>query len=106
MPIHAFFFWSFHQGETTFNLAWDQIQHNSIVVITASEGQPPISTAQPQLFVGDSRFTVNNIAPQDGHVTFRVTIEWDQPLNLWTTLTVFDPSDPTVFGSVPFPPPG
>jgi hypothetical protein len=106
MPQHAFVFYSFHNGVTVFNLQWDQIFHDSIVVITASEGQPPISSAAPQLFVGDARYTVNNVSPFDGGVRFRVTVEWDEPINLWTTITVFDPSDPVVFASVPFPPPG
>jgi hypothetical protein len=106
MPQHALFFWSFQNGVTSFNLNWDQIRHDSIVVITASEGDPPITSAAPNRFVGDARFTINNVAPHDGGVGFRVTIEWPQPLNLWTTVTVFDSSDPTVFGNVPFPPPG
>jgi hypothetical protein len=105
MPVHAFCFWGSHSGETTFNLTWDQIKHNSIVVITASEGQPPISSAAPDLICGAARFTVNNISPADGVVSFKVTIEWDQPLNLWTTITVFDPADSIVFASVPLPPP-
>jgi hypothetical protein len=106
MPQHALFFWSFQNGMTTFNLTWGQIRHNSVVLIAASEGEPPISSAAPKLFVGDSRFTVNNIAPFEGGVSFRVTVEWDEPLNLWTTVTVFDASDSVVFASVPFPPPG
>jgi hypothetical protein len=100
MPTHALFFWGFHNGATTFHLTWNQIFHNSIVVITASEGKP-LSSEGAVRFVGDARFTVNNIAPFDGGVDFRVTIEWDDPLDLWTSVTVFDRSDPTLFGSVP-----
>jgi hypothetical protein len=100
MPTHALFFWGSHNGDTVFHLAWNQILHNTIVVVTASEGKP-LSSQGAVRFVGNARFTVNNIAPFDGGVDFRVTIEWDHPLNLWTSITVFDSSDRTIFGSVP-----
>jgi hypothetical protein len=103
MAQHVVFFWGAFRKVVTCDLAWDQITHSSVVIVTASEGAPPISSAAPERFVGDARFTVNNVAPRDGGVTFRITIEWDDPLNLWTTVTVFD--EPAIFGSVPFPPP-
>jgi hypothetical protein len=34
-----------------------------------------------------------NIAPRDGGVTFGVRIEWDEPIGLWTDITVFERSD-------------
>lgn len=105
MAQHVLFFWGAHNGALTCNLQWDQVVHDSIVFVTASEGDPPISSAAPVLFVGDARFTVNNVAPHDGGVSFRITIEWDGPLNLWTTITLFDRTDPVILGSVPFPPP-
>ena len=105
MAQHVVFFWGALNGMRTFDLTWDQIHHDSVVVITASEGDPPISSAAPTRFVGDARFTVNNIAPRDGVLSFRVTIEWGSPLNLWSTITVFDRTDPVIFGTVPFPPP-
>lgn len=105
MPQHLSLFLSFQNGVTTFDLEWDQIQHDSIVLIAASEGKEPISTAAPERFVGSARYTVNNIAPFDGGVSFTITIEWDAPINLWTTVTVFDRSDRTTLHSVRFPPP-
>ncbi len=102
MPQHARFFWGKHIGRTKFNLAWRVINHQSVVLISASEGQQPITTAAPERFVESATFVVGNIAPQDGNVSFVVLIDWFEPLNLWTDITVFDRGDPIVQGHVPF----
>ncbi len=85
-----------------YNYRWDIIEHNSVVVITTTEGTerfddgvPIFDTNSPNRFVGDARFTVDNIAPYDGGVWFRVTIYWSwwnwwRPLTLWTDIIVFD----------------
>lgn len=79
------------------NFQWDIINKDSFVVVTASEGSEFIeggsiimSTASPKRFVGSARFTVDNIAPHEGGVTFRVTIDWPRPLMLWTDIIVLD----------------
>ncbi len=94
-----------------FNFQWDIIQHDSFVVVTASEGPGYDVGPAPQRFVGNAHFTVSSIAPHDGGVTFWVVIgemgglltdytdhfmgDWwpAGPLNLWTDITVFDASD-------------
>src|SRR4051812_34269523 len=84
------------------NLQWDIIKHESVVVITASEGEegfeeghPLLTTSaegvgSPRRFVGDARFTVDSVSPHDGGVTFQVTIDWSGPLTLWTDVIVFN----------------
>ena len=52
MPQHIHFFWGRHIGRTRYNFQWSPIHHDSVVLITASEGQPPITTQAPQRFVG------------------------------------------------------
>ncbi|MGZ5027271.1 MAG: hypothetical protein ACXV9T_08850 [Methylobacter sp.] len=93
MPKHARYYWGRRNGTVRYDFTWKEIRHDSVVVISASEGKPPISTAAPERFVGDAPFTVMNIAPRDGGVTFAVRIEWDEPIGLWTDITVFDSSD-------------
>jgi hypothetical protein len=73
------------------------ITHSSFVVIAASEGSEKFEdgrvipdTQSPHRFVGHARITVDNIAPHDGGVTFRVTVDWPDPLMLWTDIIVFD----------------
>jgi hypothetical protein len=79
------------------NFQWDIITHTSFVVVTASEGRESVEdgvilqrTDSPQRFIGAARFSVNSIAPHDGGVTFQVSIDWDEPLLLWTDIIVFD----------------
>ena len=102
MPQHARIFWSKHRGRQNYNLAWDVIRHDSVVLISASEGKQPITPQAPERFVGSATYTVCNIAAQDGNVSFVVSIDWDEPLDLWTDITVFDRGEPPVFVSVPF----
>ena len=83
-----------------YNFTWDIINHMSSVVITAAEGQEPSENGQvlgtsnsPERFIGNAQFSVHNIAPYDGGVTFRIEIDWGSPLNTWVCITVFDDSD-------------
>lgn len=85
------------QSTNTFNFQWDIINNQSFVLITASEGsehaeecQMLYDTGSPHRFVGGARFTVDNIAPHNGGVTFHVTIDWPRLLTLWVDIIVFD----------------
>jgi hypothetical protein len=110
MPTHIRYFWG-KQKTAQFTYNWGLIQHDSYVVITASEGDPPdgeiFDPTKPHRFVGNAHFQVSSIAPHDGGVTFWVIIGdpralgapdffnwWIDPLNVWTDITVFDASDP------------
>jgi hypothetical protein len=99
-------FWG-QQDSGTFYFWWPIIQHNSVVVVTASEGQASDVAPAPQRFIGSALFTVGGVAPFDGGVSFFVGIglttrfptnatedfSWGGLLNLWTDITVFEPSE-------------
>ena len=87
-------------GTGNYNLSWDAINHLSSVVITAAEGREPSENGRvlgasdsPERFIGAAQFSVHNVAPYDGGVTFRLEIDWGSPLNTWVCVTVFDNSD-------------
>jgi hypothetical protein len=81
-------YWGKANGRVQCNLSDPDINHQSVVVVTASEGDDSDSTASPQRFVGAANFTVSDIAPNDGGVSFIVNIDWDNPLNLWTDIAI------------------
>jgi hypothetical protein len=107
MPRHARIFWGRHIGRTIFNFTWssirgDRITGDSVVLISASEGQIPNTTAPNFRFVGDANFTVSNISPRFNAVSFVVNIDWYEPLILYTDITVFDKNEDVVQAGVPF----
>jgi len=94
-------YWWQKQGRQTLNFNWDAIEHDSVVLISASEyaadERNPRSSPR---FVGEASITVRNISPHgppydpNRGVTFVVTVDWDSPLNIVTDITVLD--DPPV----------
>ena len=66
------------------------INHQSVVLVSASEGDEGNSTASPKRFVGAANVRVENIAPFDGGVVFVVSILWDEPLPIWADIFVAD----------------
>jgi hypothetical protein len=77
------------------------IHNQSIVLVTASEGDEGNLNVSPQRFVGAANFRVENISPfgftdphggesGGGGVTFVVTVDWGEPLSLWTDLVILD----------------
>src|SRR4030095_11838824 len=97
MAHYYHFNYGFHRFVEDFNFSWDIINHQSSVVITASEGSEISenghmvgSSQSPQRFLGAAPFKVYNVCPYDGGVTFRIDISWFAPLDLWVCITVFD----------------
>jgi len=90
-------YWRNLQGRVVLNFNWGAIDHDSTVVITASEYSLDIAkpTASPR-FVGAANVTVHNISPHSppydpNHgVTFVVTVDWPAPLDIVTDITVLD----------------
>ena len=84
-----------------FNFSWPIITRFSSVVITAAEarllGRPNFKG--PDRFIGDAvRMHVTNIAPHDNAGGVEFMIFWDgnfPNLNVWTDITVFDPTEPS-----------
>jgi hypothetical protein len=66
------------------------ISHQSVVMVSASEGDAADSSQSPRRFIGDANVSVHNIAPFDGGVTFVITVDWNEPLPVWADIVVFD----------------
>ena len=89
-------FWGRQQGRCILNHNWDAIDHDSVVLVTASEY---VLTPNPQdehPFIGNANVTVCNIAPHgppydpNHGVTFVVNVDWQSPLYIVTDITVLD----------------
>ncbi len=78
-----------------FTFWWPIIKNDSFVVITAAEAR--ISALVPDRVMGDAKpIVVGNIAAHDGFVEFTLWWYGNFPyLNIWTDITVFDPTDPS-----------
>jgi hypothetical protein len=80
-------------GAGYYTFSWPAIQHDSFVTVSVSEGH--ISDLVPDRFIGDAWPQVLSVAPFDGGVTFLILWQTAWPtLDIWTDITVFDPSDP------------
>ncbi len=97
MPHTVRQYWRNLHGRVPLNFNWDVIHHDSVVLVSASEYS--LDTANPSAsprFVGAANITVSNISPHSppydpNHgVTFVVTVDWPQPLNIVTDITVLD----------------
>jgi hypothetical protein len=73
MPKHTRHFWG-PQNSGPFNFNWNIIRHDSLVVITASEGAGYDVSPAPQRIIGAAWFFTEAIAPQDEPVTFSIRI--------------------------------
>jgi hypothetical protein len=90
-------YWWNLQGRSQLNFNWDAINHNSVVLISASEyAVDPGDPAHSPRFVGAANVSVDNISPHgppldpNHGVTFIVTVDWGSPLHIVTDITVLD----------------
>ena len=88
------------RGRVVLNYNWDRIQHDSVVLISASEARWDRDSRTPwdaQRFVGAATITVCNIAPHgppydpNHGVTFVVNVDFPTPLYIATDIVVLDP---------------
>ncbi|MBD1847597.1 hypothetical protein H6F89_30195 [Cyanobacteria bacterium FACHB-63] len=83
--------WGRYRGRVICTFNYSDINHQSVVLVTASEGDEANSTASPQRFIGSADFTVTSIAPFDGGVRFAVQIiGWDEPIPFWSDIVIMD----------------
>lgn len=91
MPKTIRKYWGTFHGRVTLNYNWPAIDHDSVVLITASE-----YNAQHVRFIGAASITVANISPHgppydpNHGVTFVVNVDWGWPLAIVTDITVLD----------------
>ncbi|MGW1008404.1 hypothetical protein [Streptomyces sp. NPDC002520] len=91
MPKTYRFYYGPHKGRLAYNYnSWD-IDHDSVVLVTASE-----CTADGVRFVGAADISVENISPHgppfdSNHgVTFMINVDWRDPLPVVADITIFD----------------
>ncbi len=70
--------WGDRNGQQILNLNWGAITPDSKVFVAIGEGAPGAGK-----FVGNARYTLHNVAPNDGRVTIWVNIEWGSPIRLY-----------------------
>ena len=90
-------YWWNLNGRCRLNFNWDAIDHDSVVLISASEYRPDGGDpSHSPRFVGDARIRVLNVSPHSppfdpNHgVTFVVNVDWGSPLHVVTDITVLD----------------
>lgn len=79
------------QGRIRVNYNWPPIKENSAVVITAGE----YAYFDSRYVLGEANVYVTNIGPhdpepRDGGVEFYLHVDWEEPLDVMVTITVFD----------------
>ena len=94
MQLVARIFVGVLNGRVDVKLNWRAIKHQSVVLVSASEGRENVNEApssyEPNRFVGYALITVHNIAPFDGGVSFVLTVNWDEPLPIWADVVLLD----------------
>ena len=94
-------YWTARNGRNVLNFNWDAINHDSTVHVTAAEYSldPGTPTSSPR-FVGAANVTVRNISPHgppfdpNHGVTFVVTVDWPDPINIVTDIILVEPTSP------------
>lgn len=90
MPQFRRIYWGRHRGRLRLTFISPFIRSLSTVLVTVSEGDDGDTTSPDFRFVGSAGMRVENIAPVAGRVVFVVSVDWDEPLPVWTDLVIFD----------------
>jgi hypothetical protein len=80
------FDWGDKNGQWILNLNWGAVTRNSRIFVAIGEGAPGGGK-----FIGAARYTVHNVAPQDGRVSIWINIEWSSPIRLYVDYLVVNP---------------
>jgi hypothetical protein len=83
-------YWGRHNGRVKLQATSDFISPFSIVLVTVSEGQEPNNTNPNFRFVGNANIRVENISPTQGSVWFIVSVDWGEPLHIYTDIVILD----------------
>lgn len=97
MPQTCRQYWWSLRGRSQVNFNWGAIDHDSVVLVSASEFAPNRDDAKHSpRFAGDARIRVDNVSPHgppfdpNHGVTFVITVDWGAPLHVVTDITVLD----------------
>jgi hypothetical protein len=83
-------YWGRHNGRVKCTFTSALIDSFSIVLVTVSEGDEANSTNPNFRFVGDANIRVENISPSFEKVVFIISVDWGEPLPIWTDLVILD----------------
>jgi len=83
-------YWGRYRGGVTCTVKSPVINHQSVVFISASEGDEGNTTESPKRYVGLASINIENIAPFDGGVVFHMRISWGEPIPVWTDIFIAD----------------
>jgi hypothetical protein len=78
--------WGDRNGQHILNINWGIITRDSLVFVTIGEGAPGGGK-----LIGNARYTLHNVAPNNGVVSIWVNIEWGSPIRLYVDYFVFNP---------------
>ncbi|MGK7896197.1 MAG: hypothetical protein AB4372_21935 [Xenococcus sp. (in: cyanobacteria)] len=78
--------WGNKNGQWILHLNWSRITNNSRVFVAIGEGKPGGGK-----FIGGARYTLHNVAPQNGRVSIWVNIEWNSPIRLSVDYLIVNP---------------
>jgi hypothetical protein len=79
--------WGNLNNQNILNLQWGAINRNSRVFVAIGEGD-----ANGGKVIGAARYTLYNVAPNDGVISIWVNIEWSYPIRLYVDYFVVNPS--------------
>ncbi|MEG4085778.1 hypothetical protein [Microcoleus sp. POL10_C6] len=77
--------WGDRNGQHILNLNWGIITPNSLVFVAIGEG-----ASGGGKFIGNARYTLHNVAPNNGVVSIWVNIKWGTPIRLSVDYFVFN----------------
>jgi hypothetical protein len=80
--------WGNHNGNVLPTLHWGAVNARSRVFVGISEGAPGGPDAGK--FIGSARFTLYNVAPANGRVSFWAHIDWGHPIRLYADYLVIN----------------
>ena len=81
--------WGDRNGQHKLNLNWGAVDSRSRVFVAIGEGAAGGPDAGK--FLGAARYTLYNVAPQNGRVSIWVNIEWNSPIRLYVDYFVVNP---------------
>jgi hypothetical protein len=83
-------YWGRHYGRLACTFTSTSIRGLSTVLVTVSEGGEANTTNPNFRFVGNANIRVENIAPTFGQVVFIVSVDWFEPLPIYTDIVILD----------------
>ena len=85
--------WRGIHGLYHMNFGWWVINRNSIVLVSISQAsvdEGVFTGPSVNRFMGDARMSVHNISPNNGGVSFVISVDWGSPLDIVTDIVVMD----------------